>query len=334
MAAVDDGPLQPSLSTARAAVRGGIRIEAVGSGPDAAIAELRGFYNGHDWAAYTTDRPFVFRYSAVGDADVTLRRAQLSGLIRGAVPPSDEYLVQWLTRGRGTPDVLQDRAAMVRDVPMLLPSARTFVFEYDDYDQRLVHLSRRLVHEVSEELFHTGQVSDLDIDHLRRLDPAAVTEWRNSLGLLAGGLRAGGSNRLVLHALNRGTARAFLRMCPPRAVAPPPAVLLPRRERLRVAVEYIHEHITEPLRVADIAAAAGLGVRSTQEGFLRTLGQTPLRYVRHVRLERVRLELLQADPGAVNVRTVAQRWGFTHLGRFSAAYRATFGEYPHVTLRR
>ncbi|WP_420363411.1 AraC family transcriptional regulator [Curtobacterium aetherium] len=311
-----------------------VRIEAAGSAPDRAVLDLSGYYAGRGWSARATDRPFSYRYTAVGDADVTLRRSQISGAIRGAIPASDDYIVQWLTTGHGVPDVLRDRVPMTGDVPMLFPTAREFVFEYEDYDQRVVHMSRRLVHEVADEQFHTGQVADLGIDHLRVLDPAAVTLWRNSLALLSRELRTGGVDTLLWHTLTRGTAAAFLRMYPPTAAELPPAVLLPRRARLRAAVEYVHEHAAEPVSVSEVARAAGLSVRATQEAFQRHLGVTPMQYLQHVRLDHVRRELLHADVGTTAVQSVARRWGFAHLGRFSAAYRATFGEYPRNTLRR
>jgi AraC-like DNA-binding protein len=50
-----------------------------------------------------------------------------------------------------------------------------------------------------------------------------------------------------------------------------------------------------------------------------------------VRLERVREELLCAEPGET-VTAIAMRWGFTHLARFSGIYRARFGELPSQTL--
>ena len=34
------------------------------------------------------------------------------------------------------------------------------------------------------------------------------------------------------------------------------------------------------------------------------------------------------------VAEVADRFGFTHLGRFAGTYRATFGEAPSTTLKR
>lgn len=316
------------------APRSTVRIEAMGHAPDAAVLDLSGFYAGRQWSARATEQPFRYRYTAVGDADLTLRRAQVSGFLRGAIPASDEYIVQWLTAGQGVPDVLQDRVPMTGDVPMLFPTCRDFVFEYQDYDQRVVHLSRRVVHEVADEQFHTGQVADLGLDHLRTLDPAAVAQWKNSLALLSRELRTGGVDSLLWHTLVRGTAGAFLRMYPPTVTTLPPAVLLPRRARLRAAVEYVHEHVAEPMSVSDVAGAAGLSVRATQEAFQRHLGVTPMQYLLQVRLEQVRRELLQADPTTAAVQTIARRWGFAHLGRFSAAYRNAYGEYPRNTLRR
>ena len=312
---------------------GPVRIEASGTSSDAVVADIGRLYDGREWQARTTDHAFAYRYSAVGDHDVTLRRSQIGGHIRGAIPRSPDFVVQWITSGEGVPDVTQDRVPLQLDVPMLFPTCREFVFEYEDYDQRLVHMSRRLVHEVADEMFHTGQVTDLGIDHLRTLDPAAITQWRSSLSLLSRELRTGGVDTLLWHTLTRGTAAAFLRMYPPTVTALPPAVLLPRRARLRAAVEYVHEHVAEPLSVSDIAGAAGLSVRATQEAFQRHLDQTPMTYLLRTRLERVRRDLMQAEPSGTSVQTIARRWGFAHLGRFSAAYRNEFGEYPRATLR-
>lgn len=55
--------------------------------------------------------------------------------------------------------------------------------------------------------------------------------------------------------------------------------------------------------------------------------------VRQVRLLSVRAELLERRPGT-SVSAVAMRWGFLHLGRFSAPTPANTGELPSATLRR
>ena len=58
-------------------------------------------------------------------------------------------------------------------------------------------------------------------------------------------------------------------------------------------------------------------------------GTTPSRLLREIRLDRARA-LLRS--GAVpSVSAAATSAGFTHLGRFAAAYRARFGELPSTT---
>jgi AraC-like DNA-binding protein len=113
-----------------------------------------------------------------------------------------------------------------------------------------------------------------------------------------------------------------------RAPAPPGA---PRA--LRRAVDAIHDEPERPFTVTDLAAIAGVSVRSLQEGFRHGLGCAPMAYLQHVRLDRVRAALLEAAPGQTTVAAVAHRWGFAHLGRFASVYRARFGTCPSDTLR-
>lgn len=94
------------------------------------------------------------------------------------------------------------------------------------------------------------------------------------------------------------------------------------------AVEYVEGHLCEPIALGDIAEAAGRSARTVDEGFRRCLGVSPMTYVRDLRLERVRAALLTSE---ATVSTIALDAGFTHLGRFAAAYRARFGELPSQT---
>lgn len=86
--------------------------------------------------------------------------------------------------------------------------------------------------------------------------------------------------------------------------------------------------------VAQVAAKVGVSVRALQIGFRRVYGVTPSRFQRDVRLDRVHHRLLEADPDTgTTVAAIAHDGGFTHLGRFSAAYRRRFGVLPSTTLR-
>ncbi|PKW11718.1 transcriptional regulator, AraC family [Streptomyces sp. 1222.5] len=98
-------------------------------------------------------------------------------------------------------------------------------------------------------------------------------------------------------------------------------------------VEVIRGRPEHPFTTTELAEVGGVSARWLQEVFRRQTGTTPMGYLREVRMERVRDELLRADPAATTVSDVAYRWGFGHLGRFADKYRARFGELPSQTLR-
>ena len=103
---------------------------------------------------------------------------------------------------------------------------------------------------------------------------------------------------------------------------------------VRRAVAFVDEHAAEPIGLTEIAAAARLGTRTVQEAFRRHLDQSPMAYLRQVRLERARRDLLAADPATgTTVAEVASRWGFAHHGRFAALYQSRYGSSPSQTLR-
>lgn len=107
---------------------------------------------------------------------------------------------------------------------------------------------------------------------------------------------------------------------------------LPRS--IKRAVEIIRMHPEQPLTLDQLATACAVSVRSLQEGFRRYLGTTPMAYLREVRLDRVHAELAISGPAdGKSVTDIALRWGFSHLGRFSTAYRRKFGVKPSETLR-
>ncbi|MEU6826689.1 AraC family transcriptional regulator [Streptomyces atriruber] len=100
---------------------------------------------------------------------------------------------------------------------------------------------------------------------------------------------------------------------------------------LRAALAFIEANLAERIGLDDIAGAAGCSPRTLSAAFRGGLGISPMSYVRNLRLDRIREDLLASgDP----VGTVAYRWGVSHLGRFAAAYRARFAELPSETATR
>ena len=86
--------------------------------------------------------------------------------------------------------------------------------------------------------------------------------------------------------------------------------------------------------VRALADAVGTSDRWVRSAFSQTYGVAPSEYFRALALARCRRDLEAAKPGLVTVTDVAVGAGFWHLGRFSAHYRAFFGESPSVTLAR
>lgn len=93
---------------------------------------------------------------------------------------------------------------------------------------------------------------------------------------------------------------------------------------------WLEAHLTELLTVTDVAAAVGLSVRQLQAVVRERYGMSPTALLRELRLERARLLLTSGTVTSVSRAAVAS--GFTHHGRFAAAYRARYGELPSATL--
>lgn len=107
------------------------------------------------------------------------------------------------------------------------------------------------------------------------------------------------------------------------------------RPAVRRSLDYIEQHLAEPISLTDLAEAVGMSTRSIQQGFKEDLQTTPVNYIRDRRLDRVRTMLMEAGPGeGLTVTDAAETWGFTHLGNFAGLYRRRFGESPSATLRR
>jgi AraC-like DNA-binding protein len=107
-----------------------------------------------------------------------------------------------------------------------------------------------------------------------------------------------------------------------------------RPRPLQRAVDAMRAEPAHPFRVGELADLAGVSVRALQAIFRRHVGMTPMAYLRDLRLTAVHEELRRAEPGATTVALVANRWGFSHLSRFAAAYRQRYGVSPSVTLRQ
>jgi AraC-like DNA-binding protein len=99
---------------------------------------------------------------------------------------------------------------------------------------------------------------------------------------------------------------------------------------VKLAVDVMSTYPERPYTAASLAALTGVSVRTLHDSFQRCVGASPMAYLRHIRLARVHDDLRQGRVGTV--AEAAHRWGFTHLSRFAATYRARYGASPSETL--
>jgi AraC-like DNA-binding protein len=307
------------------------RVDAHGDDLDEALDVLAHAYEGIEWHAENSDAPFSYRYTSAGDQFMSLRAVRFEGRIEGEMPPGDDLVMQWITRGQGTLDVGPDEVRMEAGQPRLWPSV-PFRFAFSDYDQRLVQISRSTVDGLAAERGFTP--AQLRFDHTVEPRQEAMALWRNSVTLISRSVLDGEASPLLQAEMGRLGAIALMELYPQQGSPLPDELLLPRNAHVRAAIEHVHAHVQLPLTSVDLAEVAHVSVRALQQAFQKHVGTTPNGYIRALRLDRIREELLVSDPHGASVAEVAKRWGFAHAGRFAAAYAEKFGEYPSETLER
>jgi AraC-like DNA-binding protein len=104
--------------------------------------------------------------------------------------------------------------------------------------------------------------------------------------------------------------------------------------RGRIIIDWIDTHFSEPLTVADLAAAVALSVRQLQACVQDQFSMTPIELLTDVRLSKLHSALLTSDSDQRTVASLMYSVGFTHLGRTSQIYREKYGESPSHTLKR
>lgn len=109
-------------------------------------------------------------------------------------------------------------------------------------------------------------------------------------------------------------------------------VVMPRS--LKRARDYIHAHAYEKITLQELANYANCSYRSLQAVFGNVLGMSPMEYLKNVRLEGLRNDLLHANSQQQTVAEIANQWGFMHMGRLAYMYKRQFGVLPSDTLNQ
>jgi len=243
-------------------------------------------------------------------------------------------LMQTCLDGTGTATQANVLANWRRGQTLPLSPGVSTQLEFDArYAQRSVRLDIRRAEALCARLINHELDRPLQFE-LRPFSEQLERMWSQGLDMLLtveqGGLRcssvaAGNLDEFLLSLLltnhphnYTGDLQREVRAAPPRLI----------RE-----AEYLMASGDNALTVSQIASHLRVSLRTLEAGFQECRGISPLRRLREIRLGRVREQLLRAPEGT-SVTSVATENGFLHLPRFSAYYRAAFGEAPLATLRR
>ena len=252
----------------------------------------------------------------------------------------DYYLISMPVRGRAQFSLAGCVTEVSTHCAGIVNAAQRFRFEgSEDFEQVVVWLDRRALEAGWQALTGAALKDPIDFDcgvttggsAWRALE--SVMQWVSRRACVANDASVRHEHfdarleemlvtTLLLNAPHSHSAQLW-----PSAVSAAPW-------HLRRAEEYMRENIETALTLGQVARECGVSARTLQAAFQAGHGQGPMQWLREQRLHAVREALITASGSRPAVGQIALRFGFTHLGEFSQAYRRCFGETARETLLR
>ncbi len=279
-----------------------------------------------------------------------LRHIGLGRLSYGATVDIDPgaldnfYLLQWPLRGTET---IHTSQALVQSSPatgsLINPGQRFHMRHAADSEKLFVRIDRQALERLASQWQPELEGMGLQFAPALPLSTPALASLRNMLDWLFREATDGAllEQPLLAAQLEETLLLTLLQVQPYQADRRAAALLSPTQSATAAAPafvlraeEYMATQAHEALTVSHIAQQAGVSTRSLYAGFQKHRGYSPMDYLRQLRLSRVHADLCHPASAHTSVTDVALRWGFGHMGQFSAAYKQRFGELPSHTLRR
>ncbi|MFB7146023.1 AraC family transcriptional regulator [Agrobacterium deltaense] len=284
---------------------------------------------------------FLWKADAWSDGILTLVTGQYEGAWQGrSVPVAQESLLILLPRNGSVTVNLGRSAAECGPGQMLLINnheAERFVVTGKTHMSDVLRVNWSIVAQAISALLETPMNGSLELTPTVDLSTQNGKLLGNLVETISIGMRDNGPllhfpiamshlTQTLADLLIRSTSHRFsarldnnIPMIAPRCV--------------RRAIDFMQANISQPITTQMVADAAGVSLRALENGFRTFRETTPATYLRAMRLRAVRQDLL--DPfNQQSVSEVCLKWGFFHFGRFSATYRAIYGENPSETRNR
>ncbi|MFI7480783.1 helix-turn-helix domain-containing protein [Kocuria sp. M1R5S2] len=280
---------------------------------------------------------FAMSLTTTGVGPVTHERLRLVGSpAAGTTEGAGSLRVCHVASGALIATTAGDR--FPRTGPFLLPR-RTFTSWWDDLEMVSVSLDPGAMEDLARRLVGDDAFS-LSFTGMRPVSPAMGHYWQRTVAHVGRDLLPNEhvvQSPLVRAEIARSLTTVLLHAFPNTFLSRQevePAASRSTGSGVRRAVAFIEAHLAEDIGLPEMAEAARMSTRGLQAAFRRELGTTPTARLREARLDAAHRDLTASDPTAgATVEAIAARWGFTHRGRFAAAYRARHGRSPAATLR-
>ena len=313
---------------------GPMQEEFVTADPEEAHAFMRAVYTENTMRIAGSRDGFRMRHTVTGAGSLSVAVMTHTMSVEHVAQPLGYPLIGRVLRGKIERETGGETVrAGLGDVFLVAQPDRPYTVRWDDVGLQLIQVSPAVLAEVAG----VGEAGRLRFTSLVPESPASARQLAATVDFIASRLLAspeavasplliGGATRLLagamLTAFRHETGRPAERLPGPGSTA-----------TLRRAMAFIEEFAGHDIGAVDIAAGAHVTLRAVQHAFQRHLGTTPTAYLRQVRLDRARQELRAASPAHATVTEIASRWGFPSPSRFTAHYRAAYGELPRDTLR-
>ncbi len=104
------------------------------------------------------------------------------------------------------------------------------------------------------------------------------------------------------------------------------------RQIISKARNYLIDNRGRTVDIPELCDHLHTSRRTLQNAFQTILGVSPVHYIKAIRLNAVRRELLSKWSVHPVIQDAAAAWGFSHMSQFAADYQRFFGELPSDTL--
>ncbi|MGL4861024.1 MAG: HTH-type transcriptional regulator EutR [Enterobacteriaceae bacterium] len=144
------------------------------------------------------------------------------------------------------------------------------------------------------------------------------------------GMRSRAVRKVLLHNLLDGMLNLLLSARPSE-----PRLIRSQQTMQRVvthARDYILAHGDQVITIVDLCRHLHVSRRTLQNCFQQRLGISPNSYLKAIRLNAVRRELVSSYSPWRTVQEAAAAWGFWHMSQLAVDYYRLFGERPSDTL--